>query len=293
MANSKHDPECSAKPDNVGLLHPGAMGATVGAAARVNVGHVFWASAGRSAATHERAAAAGLEDAGTLEKLVGCCDLLLCICPPAAALEVARRVASTDFRGTYLDANAISPDTMRSIAKCFDPDRVRVVDGGLIGPPARREGTTVLHLSGDAAAGVAACFEAGPLEAHCLDGPVGAASALKMAFAAYTKGSTALLASIYALARAEGVSEPLLAEWAQRVPELTGRLSGGVPAAAVKAWRFSAEMHEIADTFEAVGLPAGFHRAAAELYDRLADFKDAQEEPALDAVADRLIDTRR
>ncbi len=284
MANSND----ISKHERIGLLHPGAMGATVGAAARHDVDQVLWASEGRSSATRERAAAAGLEDVGSLENLIERCDLLLSVCPPSAAVELARRVASNDFRGTYVDANAISPRTMRTIAALFAANTATVVDGGLIGPPAVRAGTTALHLSGEGARRVAACFETGPLEACCIDGPIGAASAVKMAFAAYTKGSTALLASIYALARAEGVTEPLLAEWERRLPDLTGRLNGSVPASAIKAWRFAGEMHEIADTFEAAGLPDGFHRAAAEVYERLAGFKDAQEPPTLDAVADRL-----
>ncbi len=220
--------------------------------------------------------------------MLECSDLLFSVCPPSAALELARQVAEAGFSGIYVDANAISPQTMRKLAALFDTGAVSVVDGGIIGPPAHRAGTTGLHLSGEGASEVAACFATGPLEVRCVDGPIGAASALKMAFAAYTKGSTALLAMIHALARAEGVDGPLLAEWERRVPELPGRLNASVPASAVKAWRFGAEMHEIADTFEAVGLPAGFHRAAAEVYDRLAGFKDMPELPALDTVSDRL-----
>lgn len=276
----------------IGLLHPGAMGTTVGAAARQNVDRVLWASADRSEATGQRAAAAGLEDVETLGALVERSELLFSVCPPAAALEVARQVADAGFSGIYVDANAISPQTMRNIASLFDADAVIVVDGGIIGPPAHRAGTTGLHLSGEGAHLVAACFEIGPFEVHCVDGPIGAASALKMAFAAYTKGSTALLALIHALARAEGVDKPLLAEWERRMPELPARLNASVRASAVKAWRFSAEMHEIADTFEAAGLPGGFHRAAAEVYDRLAGFKDAPELPELDMVSDRLREKR-
>jgi 3-hydroxyisobutyrate dehydrogenase-like beta-hydroxyacid dehydrogenase len=272
----------------IGLLHPGAMGATVGAAARESGHRVLWASENRSEATRQRADAAGLENVRTLGALIELSDMLVSVCPPSEANAVAAQVADTDFAGTYVDANAIAPHTMRKIAALFDPSAVNVVDGGIIGPPAHRAGTTGLHLSGSSAIEVAACFEAGPLEARVVEGPIGSASALKMAFAAYTKGSTALLASIHALARAEGVDEALLAEWERRMPDLPARLASSVPASAVKAWRFGAEMREIADTFEAADLPGGFHRAAAEVYDRLAGFKDAPELPALDTVSDRL-----
>jgi 3-hydroxyisobutyrate dehydrogenase-like beta-hydroxyacid dehydrogenase len=290
LANLKNTSVPETQSKTIGLLHPGAMGATVGAAARQDSHRVLWCSANRSEATRARATAAGLEDVQTLASMVERCDLLLSVCPPAAALDVARQVADSGFCGIYVDANAISPDSMRKLAALFDTDSVTVVDGGIIGPPAHRAGTTGLHLSGDGARQVAACFEAGPLEACCLEGPIGAASALKMAFAAYTKGSTALLALIHALAQAEGVDGPLLAEWERRIPELPGRLNASVPASAVKAWRFGAEMHQIADTFEAAGLPGGFHRAAAEVYDRLAGFKDAPNPPGIDAVSERLRD---
>jgi 3-hydroxyisobutyrate dehydrogenase-like beta-hydroxyacid dehydrogenase len=281
-------PSDAAKHKTIGLLHPGAMGATVGAAALQNVQRVLWASETRSSATRKRAEAAGLESVETVGSLVASCDLLISVCPPSEAIAVARQVVGTDFCGIYVDANAISPQTMRKLAALFDASAVTVVDGGIIGPPAHRAGTTALHLSGAGASEVAACFESGPLEARVVEGPIGAASALKMSFAAYTKGSIALLAAIHALARSEGVDGPLLAEWKRLVPELPGRLKASVPASAAKAWRFGAEMHEIADTFEAAGLPGGFHRAAAEVYDRLAGFKDAVELPDPDTVADRL-----
>jgi len=276
----------------IGLIHPGAMGSSVGAAARANGHRVVWASANRSSATHQRARAAGLEDVGSLEALCKHSDVLISVCPPDAAVEVAHDVARLAFSGTYVDANAIAPQTMREIASAFGRLPTQVIDGGIIGPPASQAGTTQLYLSGNAAVAFSAHFEQGPLQVTCLEAGVGAASALKMAFAAYTKGSTALLAAIYALARAEGVDHELLKQWEQRMPELPGRLRIGVPSSAVKAWRFVGEMREIAATFEAVGLPERFHRAAAEIYERLAVFKDAADPPGLEAIAERLLDPR-
>ncbi len=269
---------------NVGLLHPGAMGSTVGAAALPCVRQVLWASEGRSPASRRRAEEAGLSDAKSLENLVREVDLLVAVCPPAAALALAERVATLRYRGLFVDANAVSPDSARQIAAVVARGGASAVDGGIIGPPARRAGTTTLHLSGERASEVASCFAKGPLEARVLDRPIGAASALKMTFAAYTKGTAALLAAIHALALAEGVEGELAREWERLLPELPGRLRG-LPTTAPKAWRFVAEMREIAASLESAGLPGGFHDAAAQIYERLEGFKDAPELPSLAAMA--------
>ena len=114
-----------------------------------------------------------------------------------------------------------------------------------------------------------------------LDGEPGAASALKVCYAAYTKGTTALLLAIRALARAEGVDDALLAEWAVSQPDLVTRSEAGPRWSARKAWRFAGEMDEIADALADAGIPDGFHRGAAATYRRLDRFKDAPEPPAL------------
>ena len=122
-----------------------------------------------------------------------------------------------------------------------------------------------------------------------LAGEPGAASALKVCYAAYTKGTTALLLAIRSLAQAEGVDDALLAEWAISQPELVARSEAGPRGSARKAWRFAGEMDEIADALADAGMPDGFHRGAAETYRRLDRFKDAPEPPALaDLIADVL-----
>lgn len=269
-----------------GILHPGAMGVSVAAAAAQNVDEVAYASQGRSAATLERASAAGLRDVKTLDALVERSDLILSVCPPASALELAESVAKLGFSGIYVDANAVSPETARRIATVFTA-RCDFVDGGIIGPPAHAMGTTRLHLSGARAAEVAKHFDVGPLDAFVVDGPVGAASALKMVFAAWTKGSAALLAATHAVAVAEGVEAELIGEWEKSAPGTPQRLVGTAAGVAPKAWRFEGEMHEIADTFRAAGIPPGFFEAAAEVYARLASFKDA-DPPTPDEVAAQL-----
>jgi 3-hydroxyisobutyrate dehydrogenase-like beta-hydroxyacid dehydrogenase len=269
----------------VGIIHPGAMGVSVAAAAR-NSGHtVYWASAGRSAATRQRAEGAGLLDAGSLGDLCRLCSVVISVCPPHAAEEVAEQVRAGGFRGLYLDANAISPMRVAAIGAAMTAASIRFVDGGIVGGPAWEPGQTWLYLSGQDAADLASLFAAGPLETTVLDGSIGRASALKMCYAAYTKGTTALLAAILATSEEFGVRQALMVQWERDWPSFPAQAEGRAQRVTAKAWRFAGEMEEIAATFRQAGLPGGFHGAAADLYRRLAHFKD---EAALPPVAEVL-----
>jgi len=270
----------------VGLLHPGDMGSVVGACAVAAGARVVWASDGRSADTRARAVAAGLEDVGRVDAVVAGSDVILSVCPPHAALDLAREVAARRFSGLFVDANAVAPATARAIGATVEAGGATFVDGGLIGPPPRAAGSTRLYLSGREAKRAVALFESSALEAIAVNDSPGAASALKMAYAAYTKGSSALLMAIRALAAREGVDDALLGEWRRSQPELPKRSEAAARDNARKAWRFVGEMEEIAATFEAAGLPGGFHEAAAAIYERLAGYKDAATPPAMaDLVA--------
>ena len=277
----------------IGLLHPGAMGASVGAALAGRGRRVLWASEGRSAATRDRAEAAGLVDGGGIEQLAKACETLISVCPPDAALALAEHVAELGFAGVYVDGNAVSPARGQAIGEAVLAGGAGAfVDGGIIGPPAWKPGITRLYLSGSEAAAVAALFAGSPLEAIAIGAEAGAASALKMAYAAYTKGTSALLAGILALAEREGVAEALRGEWAISQPELAAGGEARALGSAAKAWRFAGEMEEIADTFAGAGLPDGFHRAAAEIYRRLSEFKGVPEPPALEAALTALLGER-
>lgn len=266
--------------DSIGLLHPGAMGSVL---ASVVDADVVWASEGRSAATRARAEASGLRDVGSLDAVASTAELILSVCPPESAEDVAKAVVSTGFTGLYVDANAVSPSTARGIAELFE----RFVDGGIVGPPPTGPGLTRLYLAGPEAATVAELFASTVVDARIVEGSPGAASAVKMCYAAWTKGTSALLLAIRALAEAEGVTDDLLGEWATSLPDLVGRSSGVIGAVGPKAWRFEGEMREIAATFAARGLPDEFHRGAAEIYHRLASLKD-ESDPEL-AQALRLL----
>jgi hypothetical protein len=249
----------------IGLLHPGEMGAAVGAALTDVGQEVWWASEGRSAATARRARDAGLRDAGDVAALADRCEVLLSICPPHAARDVAAAVAG--FEGVFVDANAIAPRTAEEVARSARAD---AVDGGIVGPPPHQEGSTRLYLSGARAGEVAALFAGSRLEARVLSDAAGstAASALKVAYAAWTKGTAALLIAIGELAGQAGVTDALAAEWALSQPELAARAERAAEAAAAKGWRWAGEMQESAAAFADAGLPDGFSRAAAAIYER-------------------------
>ena len=275
----------------LGLLHPGEMGASVGAAAHQAGARVAWASTGRSDESRRRAALAGLEDLISLEELAATSDVILSVCPPDAAVALAESVAATGFAGIYVDANAVSTGTAHRVADIIEGCGARFVDGGIIGPPAHGPGTTRLYLSGAEAPAVADVFQGSTLQAIAIDTRPGAASALKMCYAAWTKGSAALLTAIRALAVVEGVEDALLEEWNISQHGIEARSTAGARNNAFKAWRFAGEMQEIAATFEAAGLPGGFHQGAADIYTRLAAYKDCDPPPELTEIIETLLDS--
>ena len=272
----------------VGLLHPGAMGAALGAQLR-EAGHdVVWASAGRSADTARRAADAGLRDAGTIESLTGTSDLVLSVCPPHAARDVAAQAAGRV--ALFVDANAVSPATAREVAAAIAGAGGRAIDGGLIGPPPGRDTSVSLLLSGVGADDVARLFDGTRVRARVVGTEIGAASATKMAYAGWTKGSAALLLAVRGFARAEGVEEALARRvGASATPSSRNALRRRARGAAGKAWRWVGEMEEIAASLAAAGLPRGFHEAAAELYERLAAGSEADLDAVLHALSVRYV----
>ncbi len=268
----------------IGLLHPGEMGAAVGRCLTASGHTVLWASEGRGPQTAARARAAGLADAGTAAEVADRAEVIFSICPPHAALDVAWAVQG--FGGLYVDANAISPATAREVALMVEEGGATYIDGGIIGtpPPAPRPpspspltvpprppsgaGGTRLYLSGQQAGAVRGLFDGTAVDARVIDGGTWSASTVKMAYAAWTKGTAALLLAARALARAEGVEDALLAEWAMSQPALADRSAGAARSATTKGWRWVAEMEEIAASMAAAGLPDGFHQAAAEIFRR-------------------------
>lgn len=275
--------------ETIGILHPGEMGVSIAAAAQ-NSGHtVYWASEGRSPQTQARAGKVGLRDAGSLAALCAACSVIVSVCPPDAAEALAESVLAQGFKGLYVDANAIAPQRAQRIGQAMSTAGALFVDGGIIGGPAWKAGTTWLHLSGEDAPRAAACFSAGPLEIRIVGEEIGKASALKMCYAAYTKGTTALLSAILAASEALSVREALEQQWSHDGADFAGQTRQRVRRVTAKAWRFAGEMDEIAATFREAGLPGAFHEAAAEVYRRMAGFKDAPETPSLEEVLAALL----
>src|SRR5204862_4262700 len=167
----------------VGLLHPGEMGAALGAALARRGVTVVWASEDRSHATSERATTAGFEDVGSIRQLAHRSDVIVSVCPPHAAAEVAESVAG--FRGIFVDANAIAPETTRAVGAGLE----RFVDGGIVGAPPRSAGTTRLYLSGPEAAAVAEASAGPEGEARVLCAGIGEGSSVAVGYAAWTKGT--------------------------------------------------------------------------------------------------------
>ena len=271
----------------IGLVSPGAMGTEVGRSLAGLGSRLVVALDSRSDRSRARATGAGLEDVGSLMELVRQSDLVLSIVPPAFALEVAAAVASamagTDNHPVVIDANAVSPARAREVAEAIEGAGGTYVDGGIVGGPPHPDRRTDLLLSGPGAESLAHELTTDALVATYIGPDATAASALKMCYASWTKGTSALIISIRAVARRQGVEDALVDLWGRAQPSLLAR-SDAEGRVAGRAWRWVDEMAEIARTFEDAGLPGGAAAAASLLYERLASFKDVETPPSIDEV---------
>jgi 3-hydroxyisobutyrate dehydrogenase-like beta-hydroxyacid dehydrogenase len=254
----------------VAVLAPGDMGHAVAAVLKAEGLRVVTCLAGRSARTRALAAAAGVEDLADDVALVRAADALLAILVPAQAGALAARIAAA-LRGAgtdllYVDCNAIAPQTACEVGRIVEAAGARFVDAGIIGPPPRPGAAgTRFYASGAAAAEFAQLRDHG-LDVRVLGARAGDASAVKMCYAALTKGTTAIMTELAVAAERLGVSEALRAELAASQPEMLARMERGVPAMVPKAHRWVGEMEEIARTFAAVGLTPLTFEGAAALY---------------------------
>jgi 3-hydroxyisobutyrate dehydrogenase-like beta-hydroxyacid dehydrogenase len=262
----------------VTLLHPGAMGAAVGRQAVSAGATVLWVGAGRSDATRRRAAEAGLVERPSVDAALAESDVVLSICPPAFAEDVA--AAAAGFTGVYVEANAIAPTRSQRIAALLPS--ARVVDGGIIGGPPARPGATRLYLAGDPT-GIPELFAGTALDVVVLPGAVGVASALKIAYGSYQKTTWALAAVSHALASAHGVDEYLLAE-AERLQARPLLQIDSYPGVAARGWRWAPEMLEAAEALRAAGLPDGLATGSAETMRRWDPAKDRPDLPVQDVL---------
>ncbi len=253
---------------HVGLLGIGEMGAAIGGYLIASGHKVHAILTGRSSESRDRAREAGITPVDDHSRLAETCDMIFSVLPPAVAQAEARRLANAARTGNntfvFVEANAVSPEHVRQIEFAFDNMGVAFVDGGIVGPPPSARGLPRLYLSGyrsnmlDRLDGVA-------FTSIWLGDQVGTASAFKMSYAAITKGVNTLLTAALLSAEEMDFLDPFLREFASSQPDLTRRAEAAVPRLPADAGRWIREMEEIRDTFIALGLPAGFHQAAADI----------------------------
>jgi 3-hydroxyisobutyrate dehydrogenase-like beta-hydroxyacid dehydrogenase len=261
---------------SIGILGTGDMGSTVGATLRRAGYRVLTALDERSAASRELAKRAGMEDLVTLERLIGECDVLLSILPPAAAYDFARTAASIISAGkgrelVFAECNAVAPATLKQIERLFADTPARFVDVGIVGPPPRSTGSspTRFYVAGIHREQILA-IRSPAIRMIDMGTETGRASAIKMCYAALNKGVDALYTNILLGARQLGVEQELMDELEGSQAEAASRVRRRIPFLAATAARYTGEMHEIAATFDAAGVSGDFHRGAAWLYGVLA-----------------------
>ena len=257
----------------VAVIAPGAMGSAVSQRLTGNGLKVRTSLTGRSPASAARARSANMQPVD--EATVAEADILLSIVPPGEAIAVAERLAPLLAQGNrkliYADCNAVSPQTAMRIGEVISGFGVRFVDAGIIGgPPKPSTRGPVFYCSGPDAIGLAVLADYG-LVVKVLDAPVGAASGLKMSYAGITKGTTALASAMMLAATRFGVAADLRQELADSQPSLLSMFQRSMPDMYPKAYRWVAEMEEIADFAGEDTAARQIYQGIARLYQRLAD----------------------
>jgi 3-hydroxyisobutyrate dehydrogenase-like beta-hydroxyacid dehydrogenase len=260
----------------VGLLHPGSMGAAVGAQLRARGHVVLWCPDGRSDVTHSRAEGAGLQPV-SLAELAARSEVLLSLCPPAAAEQVAAAVAKarSGSDAIYVEANAVAPARVQRVADRLAP--LPVVDAAVVGSPPVGGKTPTLYLAGggESVERVVQLFAETDVRVRVLGDSLGAASALKLAYTSYQKVSRVLAAVAYGAADAYGVGDELLAIAAKRTRSYLVE-TDYIPKTAARAWRWGPEIEDAADLLADAGLPDSLMHAAAATLARWDGSKDQQ-----------------
>jgi len=271
--------------DQIAIIAPGNMGAGLAARAQAAGLKVRTLLAGRSEATRSRAEAAGMKEASAAE--IAACPLILSVVPPgrarALAEELAPALSASTSKPLFVDCNAVSPDTVKEIGAIIDETGADFADAGIIGLPPRSDGPLpVIYVSG-AHAGRVARLNQGGLDIRVLDGPIGAASTLKMCYAGIGKGLTALASAMILAAERAGAGEALRAEMERSQKTLLNRLDGSIPDMFPKAYRWVAEMEEISSFLGTDRPESEIYRGMAGFYEQLAA-DVAQDGPEVEAL---------
>ena len=258
----------------IAIIAQGLMGAGVGRRLHESGAEIRTLLTGRSPASAERARAAGMIAAANERELLSGADFFLSILPPGEAEPLARRLAPTltalDRKPVYIDCNAVSPQTAISIAEVVTPTGAHFVDAGIIGGPPRQgyKGPSI-YASGEHVREAVPLRDWG-INLRAIDGPVGAASAVKMSYAGITKGTTAIAAAMLLGAARFGCAEALIAELSDSQPQMLARMRSNIPGMYDKAYRWVAEMEEISDFLEENPPSRDIYAAVARLYEFLA-----------------------
>jgi 3-hydroxyisobutyrate dehydrogenase-like beta-hydroxyacid dehydrogenase len=269
----------------VTVIAPGMMGAAVGKRLADNGLRVLTSLKGRSQDTLTRAEEAGIVGAGDEE--IAASDFILSILPPGDALSLADRFApalkASNSKPIYVDCNAINPTTVDRVAAAIAPTACPFVDAGIIGsPPKPGDAGPRFYASGPAALRFATLRDYG-LDIRLLEGALSAASALKMSYAGITKGTQALGAAMMLAATRAGSADALFAELSSSQKEMLAWFKRGLATMPPKAYRWVAEMHEIAGFVGEDPTAREIYEGAAHFYERIAqDFdKDKKDVAAL------------
>jgi len=268
----------------VAVMAQGTMGAGVGKRLNERGAEVRTLLSGRSEASAGRARAAGMRPVGDERALLDGADYFLSILPPDQAEGLASRLApalqSLPVKPVYVDCNAISPQTAERVAAIVEPTGAPFVDGGIIGGPPREGYSPAIYASGPDAERIKQIRDYG-IDWRIIDGPIGAASGLKMSYAGITKGTTAIAAAMLLGAARFGCAEALIAELQSSQPEMLKRMQRGIPGMYDKAYRWVGEMQEISDFLDANAPSAEMYRGIAGLYQYLAA-AEAEDKPGTD-----------
>jgi 3-hydroxyisobutyrate dehydrogenase-like beta-hydroxyacid dehydrogenase len=270
------------KIERIGFMTPGDMGQAVAMQLKNKGFAVCTALDKRSDRSRTMAAEAGLTDVGSIARLTAESDLVMSVMNPGAALEFAREAAAAiktqSRKPVFIDCNAVAPDTMREIDAVMKEAGARCLDGGLIGPPPRGKAKVNLYVSGPGAGDLAQLAN-DQLRVHILGERFGDASAVKMCYGAFNKGTQGLMLETLMAAQRLGVYEELEKQLLSSRADQYNALLDALPLLPPKAYRWVPEMLEIARTFEGVGMTPRIFQGEADMFELVADTPLGRETP--------------
>lgn len=270
------------KIEKIGFMTPGDMGQAVAMQLRQKGFTVCTALDKRSERSRAMAAEAGLTDLGSIARLTAECDLIMSVMNPGAGLEFAQEAAAAistqKHKPAFIECNAIAPGTMAKVAEVITKAGAVCFDGGLIGPPPRKGAKVHLYVSGPGSADLAQLANEG-IVVHVMSERIGDASAIKMCYSAFNKGTQGLILSALVAAHRLGVHDMLEETLLRSRGEMYKSVLDSLTTMPPKAYRWVPEMHEIATTFENAGLTRNMFEGEADIFEFVAQTPLGKETP--------------